>query len=324
MKRRQRGLAIFNLSALDVLAMATGTFVLIVVILMPFYRKSFDAHAEIEDVRVASAELEAQVESIRNAAAADQRAASSARAEASEITEQASSALAAAASRRDETEALSDRAGEAERLVASLESQAEQRVIEELDLVFVVDTTASMANVLRDMALSMAGIVRVLERLVPSLRVGFVAYRDHDFRDWVVRSLPLTPTDSGLAVILDFAHGLRPPPRGGRTTREAVRAGLEEAVRFRFRPEAKQIIIIVGDAAPHRREEGATLAIARQFVAANPRRSVSPLFVTTKSYLLFGTGDREFFAALARAGAGEFTDHKGQMMESVLLSVLEE
>ncbi|MFQ5972948.1 MAG: hypothetical protein ACE5Q3_11495, partial [Alphaproteobacteria bacterium] len=203
MKRRQRGLAIFNLSALDVLAMATGTFVLIVVILMPFYRKSFDAHAEIEDVRVASAELEAQVESIRNAAAADQRAASSARAEASEITEQASSALAAAASLRDETEALSDRAGEAERLVASLESQAEQRVIEELDLVFVVDTTASMANVLRDMALSMAGIVRVLERLVPSLRVGFVAYRDHDFRDWVVRSLPLTPTDSGLAVILD-------------------------------------------------------------------------------------------------------------------------
>ena len=52
MKRRSRELSIFNLSALDVLATATGVFVLLVVMLMPYYRKSFDANAEIEDATV--------------------------------------------------------------------------------------------------------------------------------------------------------------------------------------------------------------------------------------------------------------------------------
>ena len=48
MKRPSRELSIFSLSALDVLAMATGTFVLLMVILMPYYRMSFDANAAIE------------------------------------------------------------------------------------------------------------------------------------------------------------------------------------------------------------------------------------------------------------------------------------
>ncbi len=39
MRRRSRETSIFNMSALDLLAMATGTFVLIVVILLPYYRK---------------------------------------------------------------------------------------------------------------------------------------------------------------------------------------------------------------------------------------------------------------------------------------------
>ena len=38
----------------------------------------------------------------------------------------------------------------------------------------------------------------------------------------------------------------------------------------------------------------------------------------------FGDGDREFFEELARAGGGQFNDLRGALIESVLLSVLEE
>jgi hypothetical protein len=46
MRRRNRSISILSMSALDVLAMASGVFVLLLVILMPYYRKTMDAHAE--------------------------------------------------------------------------------------------------------------------------------------------------------------------------------------------------------------------------------------------------------------------------------------
>ena len=48
MRRPNRSISILSMSALDVLAMATGVFVLLLVMLMPYYRKTMDAEAEIE------------------------------------------------------------------------------------------------------------------------------------------------------------------------------------------------------------------------------------------------------------------------------------
>lgn len=56
MRRRSRQLAVFTMSALDVLAMSTGVFVLLLVLLMPYYRREHDANAEIQGVRAAQAE----------------------------------------------------------------------------------------------------------------------------------------------------------------------------------------------------------------------------------------------------------------------------
>ena len=53
-------------------------------------------------------------------------------------------------------------------------------MIEAIDLVFVIDTTASMTPVIRDLAVSIRSIVRILQRLVPSVRIGISAYKDHD------------------------------------------------------------------------------------------------------------------------------------------------
>ncbi len=322
MKRRSRDLSIFNMSALDVLATATGTFVLLVVMLMPYYRHSFDAKAEIEDTRVSTEQLLTETDTIQTATASLDDGTSDLRSKAEAL--RASSAAARAERTALQEASLIDNSVlvRTTEEVEDLAAIVDRRTIRELDLVFVVDTTASMGPALRDMSLSLSGIVRVLERLVPSLRVGFVAYRDHDVPGWLTRQLPLTPTVTNLNTVLSFADGLRPPPRGGRTVPEAVYEALNEATRMPFRPTAKQTIILVGDARAHARRRQLALRLASSFAAFSPKRSVSALFVPTRGYLLYGQGDREFFQAVGRAGDGEFTDHTGRMTESVLLSVL--
>jgi hypothetical protein len=307
-----------------VLATATGVFVLLAVLLMPYFRKTLEAHAEIADVRASVAELEAEVEGLRRAAAEEEAAAVEISAEA-EATEAAAARRSATTKELDQEAARArSRADQDEKLVASLEQDYDKRIIEALDLVFVIDTTASMRPVIRDLSLSMSGIVRVLQRLVPSLRVAVVAYRDYDTGGgWSVRSLPPTPTGSAMADVQYFVDGLRRAIRSSRTPREAVYAGLREALSLPLRPGAKQSIIVIGDAAPHRNEERRTLDLARRYVRSGSERNVSALFVDTPAYRLYGTGDRDFFATLARTGGGEFNEHSGGMIEGVLLSVLD-
>ncbi len=324
MKRPSRDVSIFSMSALDVLAMATGTFVLLVVILMPYYRMTVDANAAMNDVLAQTEEQVAEMEALQAAAAADRAATEQKIAEAEEILRAAAELRAAAVSLRQEADAADGRSGSERRRIDDLQAQIDQRIIKELDLVFVMDTTASMGEVIRELRESVAGIVRILERLVPSLRVGVVTYRDRELPGRVVQSFPLTPTDTALDRIQGFMAGLRASRVGGITVHEDLDLGLQEALRMRFRPTAKQTIIVIGDAAAHVPEQAYTLRIANQYANSGPRRAISTLFVPTRSYLMGGRGGREFFQELARAGGGSFNQHSGQLIEGVLLSVLED
>ena len=51
-------------------------------------------------------------------------------------------------------------------------------MVDALDLIFVIDSTASMTPVIADLASSLASVVRVLERMVPSIRIGVAANND--------------------------------------------------------------------------------------------------------------------------------------------------
>ncbi len=324
MKRRNRNLVIFNLSAMDLLAMATGVFVLLVVMLMPYYQRSFDAHADVVDIRVDIERTTSETDAIRKGATADGRSVQQILAAAEALRSHAKKQASQADAMETQAKAAELRAARDERRVVKQDSKSNRKIVSEFDLVFVVDTTASMKPVLRDLSFSIGGIVRVLERLVDSLHVAVVAYRDYDFRpSWVVRDLQPTSTSTNASAIYDFISGLRTPIRGGYTPREAVLAAVRTALSMRLRPNAKQAIVIIGDAAPHRNEEAATLEAVRGFARSGPRRTVSVLFVATPSYLHLGTGDEKFFSSLAREGGGKFSTHGGQMIESILLSVLE-
>ncbi|MDH3475812.1 MAG: VWA domain-containing protein, partial [Rhodospirillales bacterium] len=189
-------------------------------------------------------------------------------------------------------------------------------------LIFLVDTTRSMKPVLKELARSMNSIVQILERLVPSVRIGFVAYRDRDAGVQPLIILPLTTTDPEIQRVLRFVSDLRISPRASPSREEDLYLALTKALSMRFRGDAKQSIIVIGDAAAHRHEQSKALQRTRRFASSGTRNSLSTLFVTTPSSLSARNVDRGFFEVLAKAGRGEFSDHSGRMIESVLLSVL--
>lgn len=315
MRRSRRELSIFSMSALDVLATATGVFVLLLVLVMPYYRKSFDANAEIQARRVSTAEVRAKVTTTEETAIRYRGEAEAALAEAERLNGSAAAL---------EREAASRPAVQAKPQVpqAAAEPSGDRQVVDAIDLVFAIDTTASMGPVIRELAASMASIVRILQRLVPSVRIGVAAYSDRDTGLPPLQVLPLTPADRDLPRVLAFLETLHESPIGSQTIEEDVHLGLSAAMDMLFRPNALQSIVLIGDAQAHPEYVEDTLYGTRAFVAANDRRSVSTLFATTPSAMRDGLRSRPYFAAVADVGKGSFSDFAGSMIAGVLLSVI--
>lgn len=322
MKRPRREVSIFSLSALDVLATATGTFVLIVVILMPYYRKSFTAGAELEEVRAGIATTQAQVPQLETQIATELAASADAQAETARLLTAIDSLLASLDATADATADAKSDAAARQKKIDQLKNTIDEQIIKELDLVFAIDTTRSMEGALEELGYALRGVARILERLVPSVRIGVVSYRDRDTGLPPIKKFRLTNTKTGLNRIVRFVQTLGVSPRGGSTREEDLYLGLSEALAMPFRPDAKQTVIVIGDAATHQRDQRAALDRARRFAASGTQRSVSTLFVATPISRRYGQGDRVFFEALAAAGRGTFNDHAGEMIESVLLSTL--
>jgi hypothetical protein len=304
------------MSALDVLATATGVFVLLLVLVMPYYRKSFDANAEIAARRVSAAEVRAQVAAIDEAAVRARGEAEAALAEAERLN-----AAAAALEKEASRPAVVARPKVPQPVPVA---GGQRQVVEAIDLVFAIDTTASMGPVIRELASSVASIVRILHRLVPSVRVGVAAYSDRDTGLPPLQVLPLTSAERELSRILAFVEALHESPVGSQTLEEDVHLGLAAAIDMPFRPAALQSIVLIGDAQAHPEYVEETLDLARAFVFTSDRRSISALFTATPSALRDGLRSRGYFAAVAEAGNGSFSDFAGSMVAGVLLSVIVE
>jgi hypothetical protein len=324
MKRPDRTYSFLTMSALDVIAMSTGVFVLLTVILLPYYLNEFDARAQTVETQAAAEVLMEEAEAARQSAADAARRSADAEAEAESLEAAIATLIARAAAEREKAARLESQAEQDRRAAAGLATLATKHVIPELDLVFIIDASSSMAGTIAHMSRTMGGLVRILERLVPSLRIGFVAYRDYDVPPWVTRRFVLRPTATDLDAILGFAAALGPPMSGGSSVSEALYSGLTEATMMPLRLGARQVFIVIGDAAAHPHEKAATLRLARAFAAGGAEHSISTLFVETAAYLMYGQGDREFLMRLAEAGGGGFHERAGGMTEAVLLSVLAE
>jgi len=322
MRKPNREVQVFSLSALDVLAMATGAFVVLMTLLMPYYRKTQDAQGEIADIRVAAAAELSRAADLEAGASRDAATASQIMAEAEAASARADSLAQRIAEIENALKVARATGGGAPRVEEDPDPVADTPVVKELDIVFVMDTTRSMTPALADLAQSLSSIVRVLERLVPSVRIGFVAYTDRDTGYQPIRALAITDTATGLRRILAFVDKLRPPPRGSRTIEEDVDLGIQRALAMNWRPLAKQVMVVIGDAQTHSRDRNRAFKRVERFARGSKKRAVSALFVSTPSSRSRGDFDRDFFVRIAEFGGGTFNSHAGQMFESVILAVL--
>jgi von Willebrand factor type A domain-containing protein len=309
MKRVDRSIVLLTMSALDTLATAIGVFVLLVALLMPYYQNSFDLEATITQLRVAHERSSAELENVKEQIAEESTNADAALMEAQQVSAQAAAIDAKVQHQPEPSPKLAD--------------ATKARVVDALDLVFVIDTTASMGPVIGDVAMSLTSVVRVLQRMVPSIRIGVSAYNDRDTGQIPVVVLPLTSANEHLDRVLAFLEQLSSSTVGSRTIEEDVGLGLEAAMLMNLRPDVRQTFVLIGDASVHLELVQETLYRVRNFVAGHKQRTISALYVPTPSSIAHGEDiPITFFRAVAEAGKGNYSEHTGSMMESVLLSVL--
>lgn len=126
-----------------------------------------------------------------------------------------------------------------------------------LDVALVVDATGSMQMVIDELKQRLGGLVAGMQRLVPTARIGAVAFRDRvdddvatapkKSEDFLVRWTDLTFSGKKVQT---FLSGI--VAEGGGDWEEAVLAGLTTAMRqLKWRKDAKKVIILVGSSPPH-------------------------------------------------------------------------
>lgn len=124
-----------------------------------------------------------------------------------------------------------------------------------LDVVLAIDTTGSMGWVIEEVQDRIQELVRVVRGFVPKTRFGVVAYRDYD-ASYLTKTLPLTYRTPRIQQFLN-----RLTAEGGGDIFEAIEPAVEAAMqKTGFRPQAVQVIIIVGDAPPHPETMGRLLS----------------------------------------------------------------
>ncbi len=138
-----------------------------------------------------------------------------------------------------------------------------------IDVVFVIDSTGSMADEIRTVKTHLIKIIREVEdgQPRPDLRIGVVTYRDHEAeeREYLYKKLELT---RNIESAVNFIRNIE--SRGGGDLPEAVADGLDFAInqmnwnneviqqnqKIYPYPYTKKLIFLIGDAPPH--GEGST------------------------------------------------------------------
>jgi len=286
MKKRNREINVFSVSALDLFASALGAFILMSLIFMVFFAMTSPDSGQAEETLAALEACEAQL--------ADS-------VDASDLA-QCRATLASAEQER-----------------SSLAEELDKVKIPHLDVVVCLDITGSMADQIAGLKQEVSDLVRVLDGLAPSTGIGVVAYGDRQY-DQVTQVQPIIPTTS-MPTLQRFVNSLQPRigrgSGGNEDFPEALDTALAQAIALNWRAESeRRYIIVVTDAPAYPHKETAAIQRAGDFARSGNQ------FVST---VMVERYDAEsFLRQLAGQGRGQFVNAVGgqSMLASVLLAVI--
>ncbi|MDX2165508.1 MAG: vWA domain-containing protein [Deltaproteobacteria bacterium] len=149
-----------------------------------------------------------------------------------------------------------------------------------LDLVLVIDSTESMQFVIDEVKENAAQLVRAVQRMVPTSRVGVVVYRDQG-DEYVTKWSDLSfRTDKLTSFISNITAS------GGGDWEEAVLDGVDAAMHeLSWRKKSKKIIILIGGSPPHPEDVQPLADLIRKF--RQDGGSLSTIDVTDHLHLSF-------------------------------------
>ncbi len=179
-----------------------------------------------------------------------------------------------------------------------------------LDIVITFDSTGSMSGEISQVKAQVTRIGQTLFKLVPKARIGVCTYRDEG-DEFVAKGLPLTGDIGEVQYFLNSIEAA-----GGGDHPEAVHSGLQWVLNNnQFRPQARKVILLFGDAPPHRNKLQYCLTLASDF---NREQSGVVSTVTCRS----GSPLPEFYE-IARTGGGEafLTRDERQIMTQLMVLV---
>jgi hypothetical protein len=155
-----------------------------------------------------------------------------------------------------------------------------------LDVVIALDATGSMQDIIDEVKERMVELVRSIQKLVPTARVGAVAFRDRPDtatsgpqpeEEFVVKWSDLTFNGPKVQAFLGRVNA-----GSGGDWEEAVLEGIDTAIsEMSWRQDAKKVIILVGSSPPHEVERPAIARLAARF-ARTMGGSISTIDVTKR------------------------------------------
>ena len=286
MRRGSREISIFSMSALDLFASALGAFILLTVVMIPYFPNTGDSPERVADIKL---ELEAETRQREQA--------------------------------EREARAAEDAARQAE---AELERMREGNQIPPFDVVIAVDTTGSMEFAVDGLKSELNTLFDILIGLSESPGLGIVDFKDRCEGNRTLRIQSLRQIDAsakgeyGRFVNQMFAGNYGDPNSCNQGQPEAVDIALEAALRQSWRDEArKRVIVVVTDTPAYADREQATLSMARQFAGSGG--TVTAVFVRSQ-----GTSSNtvDFLRSLASAGGGSFVPSGSSFIGTLLVALL--
>eukprot|EP01088_Endostelium_zonatum_P007768 TRINITY_DN2017_c0_g1_i1.p1 TRINITY_DN2017_c0_g1~~TRINITY_DN2017_c0_g1_i1.p1 ORF type:complete len:323 (-),score=58.33 TRINITY_DN2017_c0_g1_i1:194-1162(-) len=119
----------------------------------------------------------------------------------------------------------------------------------EVDLVFLVDCTASMGPFISEAQRNISSIIEKIQATeTRDVRFGLICYRDHKPQDktFVTKTYDFTKS---VTKARGYVNEMR--AEGGGDIPEAVGAALQAALDLNYRKSAAKIVVIITDAPPH-------------------------------------------------------------------------
>ena len=305
MKQRNREINIFNMSALDLFASALGAFILITLLLLPYF-PNLDPTPVQEKLDKTQAGLE------KSQAELD-----AAEAEARGLQARLAESIAREQALQDKLKAATDQ--------PKKERTPPKVAFPPLDLVIALDTTDSMHKQVKGLKNEIEQIASLLLKFAPSVGIGVVDFKDRCEGRRATNVFPLVEmNNASIRRLSRFTRGIKRGnyTRCNRDHEEAINLALDRAVAMTWRGQAEvRLIVIISDNPAYPETQASVLQQASRFAASREGNRVSTVHVPTWRHALGMAGGPEFLERLAKAGKGQFVGGGGSFTATILLAL---